>query len=199
MDVSSLTLRANAAYHAATDPLRAQQIEREEKRQQQLFGQSEDELSISEEAMRAFEAEQEQGDGLGDESRKPGDPESQQLQELEARDREVRAHEQAHKAAAGDLASGGPTYTYQTGPDGQRYAIGGEVKIQLREGNTPEETVRNMERAKRAALAPGQPSSQDRAVAAEASRLANEARREANAGEDEDESKPNRRRLDLYA
>ena len=102
----------------------------------------------------------------------------QQVQELKARDREVRQHEQAHLAAAGDLARGGPTYTYQTGPDGRRYAVGGEVQIQLRESKDPEKTLQDARRAKRAALAPAEPSSQDRQVASQADALALQAQRE---------------------
>ncbi|MFN3244902.1 MAG: putative metalloprotease CJM1_0395 family protein [Planctomycetota bacterium] len=111
------------------------------------------------------------------------DGERQMLRELEARDREVRAHEQAHQAAAGDLAVGGVAYTYQTGPDGKRYAIGGSVDIRLQSGDTPEQTVRNMERAQRAANAPSSPSGPDRAVAAKAAQYAAAARRQQQAGD----------------
>ncbi len=80
---------------------------------------------------------------------------------------QVRAHEAAHKAAAGKYA--GPiTYSYAVGPDGKRYIVGGEVSIHAPEGSTPEETIRIMEQVKRAALAPGDPSPQDLAVAAQA-------------------------------
>ncbi|MEM8710637.1 MAG: putative metalloprotease CJM1_0395 family protein [Planctomycetota bacterium] len=106
--------------------------------------------------------------------------EEREVRDLQARDREVRAHEEAHKAAAGDLALGGPTYEYQRAPDGQEYAVGGEVQIALKPGNTPEETVRNAQRARRAALAPAEPSGQDRKVAAEAAQMEAEARQEAN-------------------
>ena len=102
----------------------------------------------------------------------------QRVRDLKARDAEVRQHEQAHLAAAGDLASGGPTYTYETGPDGRRYAVGGEVQIQLREGGDPQETLENARRAKRAALAPAEPSAQDRRVAAKADALAQQAQRD---------------------
>jgi len=51
------------------------------------------------------------------------DPE---LAKLKARDREVRAHEAAHTAAAGSLAKGGPSFTFQRGSDGRLYAVGGE-------------------------------------------------------------------------
>ncbi|MDV7392559.1 putative metalloprotease CJM1_0395 family protein, partial [Arthrospira platensis SPKY1] len=55
--------------------------------------------------------------------------ELRELQQLQQRDREVRAHEMAHVAAGAGLVTRGASYTYQTGPDGQRYAIGGEVSI----------------------------------------------------------------------
>ena len=51
------------------------------------------------------------------------------LNDLRARDAEVRAHEQAHLAAAGPYANGAPTFEFQTGPDGWQYAVGGEVSI----------------------------------------------------------------------
>src|SRR5262245_33353013 len=58
------------------------------------------------------------------------DPEAERvLQTLRQRDQEVRTHELAHLGAAGPHALGGPSYTYQTGPDGRRYAIGGEVPV----------------------------------------------------------------------
>ena len=54
--------------------------------------------------------------------------EEKQVEQLKRRDAEVRQHEQAHKAAAGQYASGGPSYDSQTGPDGKQYAVGGEVQ-----------------------------------------------------------------------
>jgi len=103
--------------------------------------------------------------------------ERQQVQELAARDAEVRAHENAHVAAAGGL-SGAPSFTYEVGPDGKRYAIGGSVKIDLSRGSTPEETLNKAERVRAAAMAPAEPSSQDVSVASRASQLAAEARSE---------------------
>ncbi|MEM6551631.1 MAG: putative metalloprotease CJM1_0395 family protein [Planctomycetota bacterium] len=114
--------------------------------------------------------------------------EQQQVRELQARDREVKAHEQAHKNAAGQYATSGPTYTYQTGPDGKRYAVGGSVGIDVSPEDTPEETLRKMEVVRRAALAPGEPSAQDRRVAAQATRTANQARQELNAQRAEEAS-----------
>ncbi len=89
---------------------------------------------------------------------------------LQARDRHVRQHEAAHQAAGGAL-TGGASYTYQTGPDGRSYAIGGEVPISIRTGRTPDETIASARQARRAALAPSDPSAADLAVAAEATRM----------------------------
>lgn len=105
--------------------------------------------------------------------------ERKQLEELKNRDREVRAHEQAHLAVAGGYARGGPSFTYQRGPDGKVYAVGGEVSIDLSPiANDPQGTLRKAETIQRAALAPAQPSSADRRVAARAAALAAEARAE---------------------
>jgi hypothetical protein len=90
------------------------------------------------------------------------------VQKLKTRDREVKAHEAAHMAASGGLA-GSPSYTYETGPDGNRYATGGEVSVHSRGSDDPAQALSDAEAIKRAAEAPASPSSQDRAVAAAAS------------------------------
>ncbi|WP_045227254.1 putative metalloprotease CJM1_0395 family protein [Methyloterricola oryzae] len=98
--------------------------------------------------------------------------ELKQLQQLQDRDREVRAHEAAHTAAAGGLATGGASFSYQKGPDGGNYAVGGEVNIDTSTvANDPEATLRKAETIRRAALAPADPSSQDRRVAAAATQM----------------------------
>lgn len=97
------------------------------------------------------------------------------VEELRARDREVRAHELAHVGAAGGLA-GAPSFSYQTGPDGKRYAIGGHVSIDTSPGRTHEETVAKAQRIRSAALAPAEPSGADRAVASRASQMESQAR-----------------------
>ena len=110
------------------------------------------------------------------------------VDKLEDRDTEVRAHEAAHLAAAGGLAQG-LTLVYQTGPDGKQYAVGGEVRIDTSEGSTPEETLAKAQTIRTAALAPAEPSSQDRAVAAYASQMearARQAQQEALAQEAEE-------------
>lgn len=106
-------------------------------------------------------------------------PEIQQVQELKTRDREVRAHEAAHLSAAGSLAQGGASYSYQRGPDGVQYAVGGEVNIDSSAvAGDPDATLAKVQRIRAAALAPAQPSSQDLNVAAQAAQLAVQARAE---------------------
>lgn len=115
-------------------------------------------------------AGQEQGStsGKAGANKELTDAEEKQVRELKARDREVRAHEQAHARVGGSYASS-PTYTFQDGPDGKRYAIGGEVQIDSAPipGN-PEASIRKLDIVIRAALAPSEPSSQDLKVAAQA-------------------------------
>ncbi|MEM6760089.1 MAG: putative metalloprotease CJM1_0395 family protein [Pseudomonadota bacterium] len=97
---------------------------------------------------------------------RPNAAEDQQIKALEARDREVRRHEQAHAAVGGQYA-GAPTYTYQVGPDGRRYAVGGAVSIDVSPvPGDPAATIDKMEVVRAAALAPASPSAADRQVAA---------------------------------
>jgi hypothetical protein len=59
------------------------------------------------------------------------------------------------------------------------YAVGGEVSIRVGTvANDPQATLEKAEQVRRAALAPADPSSQDRQVAARASQIAAEARAE---------------------
>lgn len=94
--------------------------------------------------------------------------EQRKLDELQKRDAEVRAHEQAHANVGGDLAAS-PSYEVEVGPDGRQYAIGGEVNIDLAVvPGDPQATIVKMQKVKAAALAPADPSSADRRVASEA-------------------------------
>lgn len=102
--------------------------------------------------------------------------EQREVEQLAARDREVRAHERAH-ASVGGQHTGAPSFNYVRGPDGISYAVSGEVSVSISSvpGN-PEATLRKAEQIQRAALAPADPSSQDRQVAARAARMADQAR-----------------------
>ena len=101
-----------------------------------------------------------------------------EVRELKARDREVRTHEAAHIAAGSSVVRGGARLQYVRGPDGVLYATGGEVSIDTTKASTPEATLAKAETIRRAALAPAKPSAQDRSVAADAARMAMQARQE---------------------
>lgn len=97
--------------------------------------------------------------------------ELRELTELKARDREVRAHEAAHQATGGQHA-GAMSLTYQRGPDGAQYAVGGEVSISMSSvAGNPQATIEKMRMIRAAAMAPAEPSGQDRAVAAQAMQI----------------------------
>lgn len=101
-----------------------------------------------------------------------------EVAKLQQIDQSVRRHEQAHAATGGEFA-GAPTYSYVQGPDGQRYAVAGEVAINASpvSGN-PAATIRKESQVIAAALAPADPSGQDRAVAASAQQLKQQAEAE---------------------
>lgn len=105
--------------------------------------------------------------------------EQKQIDELKARDREVKTHEQAHIAAGGSYVKGGATYDYQTGPDGKQYAVGGSVNIDTSPvDGDPEATIAKAQVVIKAALAPAEPSGQDQKVASATRQMMNEARKE---------------------
>ncbi len=104
--------------------------------------------------------------------------EQQKISELAARDREVRAHEAAH-ASVGGIYAGAPSYNFARGPDGKNYAVSGEVSIDVSPvAGNPQATIDKAQIVRRAALAPAQPSLQDRAVASAALALEQSARQE---------------------
>lgn len=128
-----------------------------------------------------------------DERREPGqqqgqsDPSAQLtsqeqavVRQLQATDRQVRAHEQAHLAAGGGLTRGGARFSFEKGPDEQNYAVGGEVSIDTSPvAGDPQATQEKARQIRAAALAPADPSAQDLSVAAQASQMETQAAAEA--------------------
>ncbi|GEM_PF-5370078 len=106
-------------------------------------------------------------------------PEAQQkLMELKKRDMEVKTHEAAHAAVGGRYASS-PSVEYEVGPDGKRYAVAGEVRIDTSKvPGDPAATMRKADTIRAAALAPAHPSAQDRMVAAKAAQMKSAAQAE---------------------
>ena len=125
-----------------------------------------------------------EGDSKGNEPQStPANPqglteeELQQVQKLKQIDRQVRAHERSHQNAAPEL-TGPANFKTVRGPDGKLYAVAGEVSIDTGEAATPEATIQKLKRVIKAALAPLEPSPQDRKVAAQARAEIAEARGE---------------------
>ncbi len=141
--------------------------------------------AITEDAITPASQAESRGDANeGKQSSSPGQPadlsteEELELRELQERDREVRAHEQAHIGAGGQYVNGGATYSFKRGPDGQQYAIGGEVSISVSRERSPEATLQKARIIRRAALAPADPSGKDRQVASRATSLERQAQAE---------------------
>jgi len=101
----------------------------------------------------------------------------QEIARLKRIDAEVRAHERAHRVVGGQYA-GQEHYEYSRGPDGQQYAVGGEVSIDISKERDPQATIAKMQTVRAAAMAPANPSAQDMSVAATATNLLNEAMQE---------------------
>ncbi len=126
-------------------------------------GEETSNASDADEERQATGAESEKTDAAG-----LTEEERAEVQRLKQRDREVRRHEQAHASVGGPYA-GAPRYQFERGPDGRQYAISGSVSMDVSAiPNNPSATIRKMDVVIRAALAPAEPSAQDRRVAAEA-------------------------------
>lgn len=143
-----------------------------------------DEAIISDEAMALYNKDKteetttlpgekkSQSDNLPKSSEKQLTPEQQQeIAKLKAADAEVKTHEQAHIAAAAGLRTSAPSYQYETGPDGKKYAVAGEVSISFSKTGDPQKDIVMAETLKSAALAPANPSGQDMAVAKQAEEM----------------------------
>ncbi|MBA3010440.1 MAG: SprA-related family protein [Proteobacteria bacterium] len=102
--------------------------------------------------------------------------ELQLVSELKQIDSEVRGHEMAHITAGGSLITSGASFTYKRGPDGQKYAVAGEVGIDTAPvPGDPQATLEKMRQVKSSAMAPASPSSQDLKVASRATTMASKA------------------------
>ncbi|CCQ12741.1 SrpA-related protein [Pseudoalteromonas luteoviolacea B = ATCC 29581] len=156
---------------AFQDTDRAKSQPQEEKALYDKKGQLEDKQSVQ---ARGEQKEQTTDDENSEKRSKQDERETEaelkQIEELKARDTEVRLHEEAHARVGGQYA-GSPSYEYQRGPDGNNYAVGGEVMIDVAEvPGDPNATIDKMQTVRAAALAPAEPSGADRSIAADASR-----------------------------
>jgi len=95
------------------------------------------------------------------------------LAKLKAKDRMVRAHESAHRQAGGRFIRGRTGFKTEKGSDGKEYAVAGDVKIDTSGvAGDSKATLAKAQLIERAALAPADPSTQDRVVAAKAAKMA---------------------------
>ncbi|MDR2706141.1 MAG: hypothetical protein LBC02_10215 [Planctomycetaceae bacterium] len=172
-DILDLSLDVQKQYETKTNDKKAEKIEVNNNESEK---DNENEIKSSDDSLETAEKTSTKNDLSGTELTPE---EQQQVQELKARDQEVRVHEAAHVAAGGPYVTSGPSYTYQTGPDGKSYAIGGEVGIDTSEvSGDPQATIQKMQTVVAAALAPAEPSSQDQKVAAAARQKEAQARAE---------------------
>ncbi|ATC83804.1 putative metalloprotease CJM1_0395 family protein [Pseudoalteromonas agarivorans] len=171
-DKAKLPSSAEAATYDATGKLSDEQAV--EQRQQGSENSDSEQQQASEDTPEEEQAQQQL------------ELEQQQIEELKARDTEVRVHEQAHASVGGQYA-GSPSYEYQRGPDGTNYAVGGEVQIDVSEiPGDPQATIDKMQTVRAAALAPAEPSSADRAIAADATQKMAAAQAELSAPADDE-------------
>ncbi|WP_409763471.1 putative metalloprotease CJM1_0395 family protein [Ferrovibrio sp.] len=127
-------------------------------------------LTAQEADIQGSEASGSQASGGAKTAGELSEEEKQQVAKLKQIDAKVRAHERAHAAVGGQYA-GAPSYSYTRGPDGQLYAVAGEVPIDIGAESDPEATLQKAAQVAAAALAPADPSGADRAVAAAAQQL----------------------------
>ncbi len=97
-------------------------------------------------------------------------------QEMARKDHEVRAEESAKAALLGRYSKGGPRYQYETGPNGERFAVSGHVPADLAPTDDPERTLRKARTVKQANLGVGANSPEDMKIAARAMQLESTAR-----------------------
>lgn len=95
---------------------------------------------------------------------------TEESETLKLSDMKLR-HEEAHALAGGSYA-GAPSYSFEIGPDGEGYAVAGEVPIDISPIAGDPQGTYDVEAA---ALAPAEPSGQDMVVAGTAASLATEA------------------------
>lgn len=162
-----------------------QQLQNEQRFQQQLTNQnttddrdaqSEQSGDREENALEIQRAERQAAEEQAAEQQRVQDEDI--IRQLKARDREVRLHEAAHAAVGGRYA-GAPQLDFERGPDGVNYAVSGEVSISVSPvPGDPQATIEKARIVRAAAVAPAEPSAQDRRVAAEATQLEADARAE---------------------
>lgn len=91
-----------------------------------------------------------------------------EIKRLQEQENNVISHERSHMQSGGEF-SGSPSYLYTRGPDGKVYISGGEVKMYVPATDDYDKLIQSLQKVKRAAMAPPDPSPQDSKTAAMAS------------------------------
>ncbi|PKG85035.1 hypothetical protein CXF85_05335 [Colwellia sp. 75C3] len=139
-----------------------------EQKNQQGDQQGDQQGKQSKEEQQGDQSKEEQQEKTNSSTSEIDTADARVISQLQQRDKEVRTHELAH-ATAGGAATGSPSYTFEIGPDGKKYAVGGEVAVDLSSiAGDPKATIVKMQKVHAAALAPANPSTQDTRVAASA-------------------------------
>ncbi len=175
--VNTLITSVGETYQPVSGRQRKSQEENDQTREFSVITFSDDKVELSPQAQEKAGDNDTVDSSSGTD--KLTDEEKKVVSELKTTDAKVHSHEQAHMAAGGGLVRGGPSYKYETGPDGNRYAVAGEVSIDTSEvKDDPQATIVKAGRIRQAAMAPADPSAQDRTVAAEAATMAFKAQME---------------------
>jgi|GEM_PF-4759683 len=104
---------------------------------------------------------------------------------LSAIDAAVKAHEWSHLLTLGPYAAGPIQYDFVIDSEGNRYAVGGSVAVDLSPvPGDPEATARKAKAVLQAAYAPGNPSGADLQVAQKAYLLLRQAEKEQEASDE---------------
>ena len=85
------------------------------------------------------------------------------LEKFKRTDAEIRSHEQAHATIGHTTAP--IAYTYQQGPDGKMYAVGGSVRLDTSIPDDPKDAAFKLDQIQRAASAPIDTSGADNQIA----------------------------------
>nr|WP_315973166.1 putative metalloprotease CJM1_0395 family protein [Shewanella seohaensis] len=168
-------IQAKDARDEQAKQARAQAVQEQEQKQQALaevFAKAEQ----TKQAQQTQDEQTRQQDVAKEAQEKAIEQQKAQVDALKSRDTEVKAHEHAHASVGGQYAQS-PSFKYEKGADGQRYATDGEVQIDVSiVPGDPLATINKMKQVYAAAMAPVDPSSADIRVAAEALQKMNEAK-----------------------
>lgn len=95
-----------------------------------------------------------------------------QQEHFEHAQSQIQQHVESHLSVT-TLYSSGPNYQYRVSPDGKRVIVSGDVSFDVSpSSNSPHETLHKAEIIKQAALAPNDPTPEDRRVSLQAQIMA---------------------------